>query len=1023
MARDTRAQSRKRVHSPANTESAEVADADLLPSHHESSMPSALPLPSTVKHKVIKGVSQSAFSSMSPPRRSSTRSTPAASPVTIQSKPTLVIAQPSMKDEPHSDDDVAPTRRATRRTHTSPLVELPPLPSPQTSKRVRMLRLTQPTNANVKAETVLSTTKRREAVAVTQESLRAVKTYLSPRALIQSKPSKSKTAATQSTADTDCMPFDSSEFVQIHSSQLPDLSLFGDDPNDDLCCICGHGGQVLSCDECVVSVHLYCAYIDVDSRFKMPGQYAHGIECIDDLPEKWTCSHMRRLHSLRERPTRMCDDLFPSERVFKWTSKHGARVDRGSRRAYHTSFYRFGESYAIGDAVLTTVRKSDLSMLDGDSEERIDFIGEIIELFAEPSTPQSNVSKNYMTLRWFYAPEHTMYGRQSSHEPFELFTTAHCDTQEVDSIQCRVSVFSHAEFLRRQSFKATDDFMYFTRLMYDDDRGEFRRLIDDEPDEEEFDVKDEDRRSKKAKSQSFARRKIGSLYASESALFPPSLPSLASELKALKNENARVEPVESEQTSQADVFARAAALLQLSSLPARLPCRESERQRLHDFVSSAVAPSGQASVLYMCGSPGLGKSCLVRQVVRELKIQSLMQHGDESASVAPFQYIEVNAMKLSDPLDLYSELLCTLTGKRCTQSSRALELLDAQLQQSATKASRHSAAVARGSKSTSYELMIVLLVDEIDYILNKCQSVIYNLFDWPSRPGSRLTVLGVSNTLDLPAMLLPRVQSRLGLASVKFMPYNKDQLATIVRERLSRATNGKQALLTDDAIELCARKIASVSGDVRRALQICRRAVEIGEQTYHAKIAQLKHQSNSSNQSATTAVPCVTVQHVESAICDLLDSNPMTHLRSVELFGKVLLQAFCLVLKQHATSEQHKRLAESESNNQSSAAAAAAADANAIDSDHRFYSESDFIPFDVLHSRCIRLCALKGLVRPYPTSAFAWHACALRLGHLGLLQRRQRSPVDRFGVWKMDVPEADVQHAFKKDQEWAALTT
>lgn len=31
----------------------------------------------------------------------------------------------------------------------------------------------------------------------------------------------------------------------------------------------------------------------------------------------------------------------------------------------------------------------------------------------------------------------------------------------------------------------------------------------------------------------------------------------------------------------------------------------------------------------------------------------------------------------------------------------------------------------------------------------------------------------------------------------------------------------------DDAVELCSRKVAAVSGDVRRALNICRRAVEL----------------------------------------------------------------------------------------------------------------------------------------------------------------------------------------------------
>ena len=35
--------------------------------------------------------------------------------------------------------------------------------------------------------------------------------------------------------------------------------------------------------------------------------------------------------------------------------------------------------------------------------------------------------------------------------------------------------------------------------------------------------------------------------------------------------------------------------------------------------------------------------------------------------------------------------------------------------------------------------------------------VLYNLFEWPTRPGARLAVIGIANTLDLPERLLPRI--------------------------------------------------------------------------------------------------------------------------------------------------------------------------------------------------------------------------------------------------------------------------
>ena len=86
-------------------------------------------------------------------------------------------------------------------------------------------------------------------------------------------------------------------------------------------------------------------------------------------------------------------------------------------------------------------------------------------------------------------------------------------------------------------------------------------------------------------------------------------------------------------------------------------------------------------------------------------------------------------------------------------------------------------------------------------------------------------VVAVANTMDLPErVLVHRVSSRIGLRRLPFQSYNREQLVTIVRSRLNKTAN-----FTADAIELCARKVAAVSGDARRALDICRRAAELAQ--------------------------------------------------------------------------------------------------------------------------------------------------------------------------------------------------
>merc|ERR1719282_1833047 len=79
--------------------------------------------------------------------------------------------------------------------------------------------------------------------------------------------------------------------------------------------------------------------------------------------------------------------------------------------------------------------------------------------------------------------------------------------------------------------------------------------------------------------------------------------------------------------------------------------------------------------------------------------------------------------------------------------------------------------------------------------------------------------------MDLPErVMMNRVSSRLGLTRQVFQPYTHTQLQTIVASRLEGLT-----IFHSDAIQLVARKVASLSGDARRALDICRRATEMAE--------------------------------------------------------------------------------------------------------------------------------------------------------------------------------------------------
>lgn len=126
--------------------------------------------------------------------------------------------------------------------------------------------------------------------------------------------------------------------------------------------------------------------------------------------------------------------------------------------------------------------------------------------------------------------------------------------------------------------------------------------------------------------------------------------------------------------------------------------------------------------------------------------------------------------------------------------------------------------------------MRVILIDELDALVTKKQTLLYNLFDWPCHQNSRLLVISIANTMDLPERMQPKILSRIGNNRLVYEPYNKQQIQTILESRLS----GIQ-IFDSKSIQLVAAKVSSYSGDIRRSLQVTKRAVEICRDKYLKK--------------------------------------------------------------------------------------------------------------------------------------------------------------------------------------------
>ncbi|XP_069577753.1 cell division control protein 6 homolog isoform X2 [Brachyistius frenatus] len=228
-----------------------------------------------------------------------------------------------------------------------------------------------------------------------------------------------------------------------------------------------------------------------------------------------------------------------------------------------------------------------------------------------------------------------------------------------------------------------------------------------------------------------------------------------------------------------------------TAVPERLLSREAERTSIRSFLEETALRRLPGS-LYVSGAPGTGKTACFSCVLQEME-----------AELASVQTVVVNCMSL--------------------RSSHAVfPLLADKLKASGGPNGLQRFLTAPGPA-------VLLVLDEMDQLDSRTQDVLYTIFEWPYLPGSRLCLVGMANALDLTDRILPRLQARPHCRPLllHFPPYSRQELTAIVQDRLAQAS--ADGLLDALAVQFCARKVSAVSGDARKALDICRRAVEVVE--------------------------------------------------------------------------------------------------------------------------------------------------------------------------------------------------
>lgn len=172
-------------------------------------------------------------------------------------------------------------------------------------------------------------------------------------------------------------------------------------------------------------------------------------------------------------------------------------------------------------------------------------------------------------------------------------------------------------------------------------------------------------------------------------------------------------------------------------------------------------------------------------------------------------------------------------------------------------------------------------------------------------PGSKVSFIGIANSIDLTERFLPRLKLLNCEPQVLHFPqYTIADISAILTDRLEHINAECEGPFIDKiAIEFTARKVAS-TGDLRRALDMIRQALDLAEDEW--KINPL------------TKGPFVKISHV-ARIVDKFgasQSGPLVLLKSLNLHQKVILASY-LDLKRSSSNTSNSNTSSTPTKKQS----------------------------------------------------------------------------------------------------------
>lgn len=308
-----------------------------------------------------------------------------------------------------------------------------------------------------------------------------------------------------------------------------------------------------------------------------------------------------------------------------------------------------------------------------------------------------------------------------------------------------------------------------------------------------------------------------------------------------------------------------------------LPCRKDEQDLIYNYIKQGLQTNGNYHSLYIAGMPGTGKTASVKTILNilESELNEAMNKRNGKAlgkdGIIPFKTIFLSGINFPNISNVFKIIYKFIFAK--VKDKLNIKDYIQLLNEFFSNRKKYNSSSSLNDPSNSH---IILIIDEIDILINNSQNLLYNIFNWTTYDYAKLIVISISNTLDLPNRLLPKIRSRMGDNIIMFKPYNKEELGIIIKDR-----GIDLSLFSQDAIRLSCVKVAAINGDLRRVFHILTRAKEINSaENYKKKNKEL-----------------VSKFDILNAWNELFSSKISNVIKSLHIFEKIIIATVLSLIK------------------------------------------------------------------------------------------------------------------------------